>query len=116
MTSGFDDNGDQNFNDYAVVDDSNRDVALAAGHDLPDGLQSRNSARNPSFFILDIRFGKVFDFGRPGNFEILVDVFNLFNNANRFTTNTAIGFSNFGFLNGLLNDPRQVQIGVRYRF
>ena len=34
---------------------------------------------------MDIRFSKLFDFGRPGNLELLFEVFNLFNKANRLT-------------------------------
>lgn len=116
VESGSDDNGDNNRNDYAVIDDTNIGLARSAGQDLEFGLQGRNSARQPGIFAMDIRLSKVFDFGQPGRLEIMLDVFNLFNNANRFTSNESIGSPNFGFLNGLVNDPRQAQIGVRYRF
>jgi hypothetical protein len=114
VLSGRDDNGDRNTNDYAVITDANRGRAEAAGQDLADGLQPRSAARQPSGFLMDIRFSKLFDFG-PGNLELLFEVFNLFNNANRLTTNPSIGSPNFGFLN-VVGDPRQVQLGVRYRF
>jgi len=116
VTSGIDDNGDNNRNDYAVIDDSNRALAQSAGQDLADGLQGRNSARQPSSFVMDIRLAYNFDFGRPGNLGLMLDVFNLFNNAARFSSNGSIGSPNFGFLNGLVGNPRQVQLGVRYRF
>ena len=64
---------------------------------------------------MDIRFSKVFDFGRHGNFEVMLEVFKLFNNANRLTSNDQLGSSNFGFLN-IVGAPRQVQIGARYRW
>jgi hypothetical protein len=69
---------------------------------------------------MDIRFSKLFDFGSPGNLELLFEMFNVFNNANRLTaTNTtggsSIGSPNFGFLN-IVGEPRQVQLGVRYRW
>ena len=91
---------------------------LAAGQELEDGLQGRNTARNPSVFLLDIRFSKVFVLGSAGNLELLVDVFNVFNNANRYVSGVGvfIGSPNFGVLDGLLSEPRQVQLGVRYRF
>ena len=57
----------------------------------------------------------MFDFGRPGNLEALFEVFNLFNNANRLSTNNSAGSPNFAFLNAL-GAPRQIQIGVRYRW
>jgi outer membrane receptor for ferrienterochelin and colicin len=115
VRSGRDDNGDRNTNDYAVISDANRARAQAAGQDLADGLQGRSTARQPSAFLMDIRFSKIFDFGRPGNLELLFEVFNLFNNANRLTTNGSIGSSNFGVLN-IVGEPRQIQLGVRYRF
>ena len=115
VESGDDDNGDNNGNDRAIINDSNRALAQAAGQDLADGLQGRNTARQPSSFVMDIRFAKVFDFGRPGNLEILFEVFNLFNRANRLTTNDSLGSNNFGFLN-IIGPPRQVQVGVRYRW
>ncbi|HSF16225.1 MAG TPA: carboxypeptidase regulatory-like domain-containing protein [Vicinamibacteria bacterium] len=119
VISGRDDNGDRNTNDYAVINDSNRARAQAAGQDLPDGLVKPRAGRQPSSFLMDIRVSKVFDFGRPGNIELLFEVFNLFNNANRLTavgtTGSSIGSPNFGFLN-LVGDPRQVQLGARYRW
>lgn len=115
ITSGVDDNGDSNRNDYAVVDDSNRALVQAAGQDVSDGLQGRNTARQPSSFVMDIRLSKLFDFGNAGTLEGIFEVFNLFNNANRLSTNGALGSPNFGFLN-IVGPPRQIQIGVRYRF
>ncbi|MGH9321743.1 MAG: carboxypeptidase regulatory-like domain-containing protein [Vicinamibacteria bacterium] len=115
VLSGRDDNGDRNTNDYAVINDSNRARADAAGQDLADGLQPRSAARQPSFFSMDVRLSKVFDFGNPGNLELLFEMFNVFNNANRLTSNQSIGSPNFGFLN-IVGEPRQVQLGVRYRW
>ena len=116
VTSGLDDNGDTNRNDYAVISDSNRALVQGAGHDLADGLQERNSARQPKQFNMDIRFSKGFDFGRPGNIELLFEVFNLFNYTTRATSNGQVSSPNFGFLNQVLFNPRQIQLGLRYRF
>ncbi len=115
VTSGNDDNNDGNRNDYAVIDDSNRALAQSGGQDLADGLQGRNSGSQPSTFVMDIRFSKAFAFGGAGRIEGLFEVFNLFNTANRSSTNGSIGSPNFGFLN-IVNAPRQIQIGVRYTF
>jgi hypothetical protein len=120
VTSGRDDNGDRNTNDYAVINDSNRARAEAAGQDLADGLQGRSTGRQPSGFLMDIRLSKLFGFGNRGDLELLFEVFNLFNNANRLaavgtTANQSIGSPNFGFLN-VVGEPRQIQLGVRYRW
>ena len=116
IRAGVDSNGDRNNNDYAVIDDSNRALVQGAGYDVDDGLQERNSVRQPSQFNMDIRVSKAFDFGRPGNLELLFEVFNLFNYTNRATSNTQVNSPNFGFLNQVLFNPAQVQLGVRYRF
>ena len=72
-----------NNNDQAVVDDSNRALVQAAGQDLPDGLQTRNSGQQPGWFIMDIRLSKAFDFGSAGRIEGIFEMFNMFNNAVR---------------------------------
>ena len=110
VTSGVDDNGDGLRNDRAVIESGQ-----AAGLDLPVGLQPRNSARQPAFYNVDLRFSKFFDFGEAGRIDILVDVFNLFNNANRRTTNDNFSRSTFALLNRV-GDARQAQIGLRFRF
>ena len=51
----------------------------------------------------------------PCGFEGIFEVFNMFNTANRSSTNGRLGSPNFGFLN-IVNPPRQIQIGVRYTF
>jgi len=115
ILSGLDDNGDSNRNDYAVIDDSNRALVTGAGQDVSDGLQGRSTARQPGSFVMDIRLSKLFDFGNAGTLEGIFEVFNLFNSANRLSTNDSVGSPNFGFLN-IVGPPRQIQIGVRYRF
>lgn len=114
IRSGRDDNGDGLFNDRAVVDDKNRARAQAAGQNLEDGLQKRNTGRNPTFFNMDIRLTKGFSFENQ-RLEVLFDVFNLFNNANRRTSLGRLDRSNFGLLN-LIGASRQAQLGVRWRF
>jgi hypothetical protein len=113
--AGVDSNGDGNNRDYAVIDDSNRQRAIDAGQDLADGLQGRNTAREPSSFTMDIRVSKLVRFNDRFTVEGLFEVFNLFNNANRLTTNDSIGSPNFGFLN-VVGNPRQIQVGARFRW
>jgi hypothetical protein len=115
VLSGRDDNGDGAFNDRAVVNDSNRARAQGAGQDLADGLQPRNSARNPNYYNMDLRVTKVFDFGRPGRLELLFELFNVFNNPNRRSSLGRLDLANFGTLN-LIDPARQAQLGIRYRW
>ena len=102
--------------DRGVVDDSNRALVQGAGQDLPDGLQERNSARQPAFYNIDIRAQQSFALGgRGGQIDVIFEVFNLLNNPNRSTTRNRITSSTFGVLNQIAL-PRQAQIGVRYQF
>jgi hypothetical protein len=45
--------------------------------------------------------------------DLQLDFFNLFNNANKFTTNTNVSIASFGSLNNA-DEPFAVQAGVRY--
>jgi hypothetical protein len=115
VTSGFDDNFDGRFNDRAVINDSNRQQVIDAGLDLADGLQERNTARNPRFFKIDVRITKAFTFGGDQSLDLMLDLFNLTNDANRRSGNGNISRSNFG-LQDTVGESFQAQIGVRYRF
>ena len=115
--SGRDNNGDDRFNDRAFIDDSNRQRGIDAGQDLPDGLQLRNSARQPRFFKIDMRITWSAVFGGGGhNIDLMLDLFNLTNDANRFQSgNDRYDLSTFGVLNRV-GDSFQAQFGARYRF
>ena len=77
----------------------------------------RNTLRKDNeFFSLDVRLSKIFEVG-TGEVEAIVEVFNLLNTDN-FRDPTFAGFLfNFdGTVQSGLGDPRQVQVGVKYRF
>jgi len=109
---GRDTNGDgQSGNEYALIETS-------------DGQYfrySRNSFRQPYFRNFDMRLAKSFGLGRGMDIEIIFDVFNLFNEANWYTTNWNLVDRNgniddsFGELNEVGN-PRSYQLGARFRF
>lgn len=115
VVSGDDDNGDNNNNDRPVVTSTLQSFAAGAGQDLPLGLLERNAGRQPANYTVDVRVSKLFDFDERANVEFLFEIFNLFNNANRFTSNGNINSSNFGFLNAI-GSPRQIQLGARVRW
>ncbi len=115
VTTGIDNNLDGQRLDRPVITEANNDLALAAGQDLPLGLQPRNSARQPNFYNVDLRVTWGYDFDQRGRLEITWDVFNLFNNANRRTNAFNYSRTNFGLLN-IIGQSRQSQIGLRYRF
>ena len=115
VTVGNDANGDGQLTDRAIVNATNQARVDGAGQDLPGGLQPRNSARQPSFYNVDLRVTKLFDFGRPGRLELMLEVFNLLNSANRTTSLGRLDLTNFGVLNQV-GASRQAQLGVRYRW
>jgi len=111
---GFDANGDTN---------ANTDRPSFAG---------RNTGRGPSFTSLDLRVAKSFVFGaREHRIEATAEAFNLFNTVNFSGVNNVVGtmpMSTFdvegsrslgpttplGFTSAFA--PRQIQIGLKYRF
>jgi hypothetical protein len=96
-------------------------------------LMERNNENQPDFFQVDMRLSKRFDFAGGYGVEILGEVFNVTNEANRFITgtNTAVFTStfsnntynftrnaNYGRENGLnfSSPPRQYQAAIKLHF
>jgi hypothetical protein len=112
---GFDANRDTN---------SNTDRPLAAG---------RNTGQGPSYFNFDLRVAKEVRLGpdRKYGLEGIAEAFNLFNRVNYSGVNNVVGNATFrtyrvkgrsdadptdplGFIAAF--DPRQIQLGVKFRF
>jgi hypothetical protein len=112
---GFDANNDTQ---------SNTDRPLFAG---------RNTGRGPNYASLDLRVSKEFRFGPDSNYRLegIAEAFNLFNRVNYFEVNNFVGTTvlpsydvsgnrnakpaePLGFTSAF--DPRQIQLGVRFRF
>jgi len=103
ITTGFDNNGDGIANDRPA--------------DVP-----RNSASNPNFFKLDMRVSKEWKTKRPmdpqedpAEFELFLDVFNLFNTVNYTDYVGVMSSPKFG-MPALADKPRQIQMGFSYSF
>src|SRR5205823_14512308 len=112
---GFDANRDTN---------SNTDRPLGAG---------RNTGQGPDFINFDLRVAKQVRFGPDRNYAIegIAEAFNLFNRVNFSGINNVVGNATFatyrvhgrrdadptdplGFTSAF--DPRQIQLGVKFRF
>jgi outer membrane receptor protein involved in Fe transport len=83
-------------------------------YDFP-GRQGVNSKRDHAFSQLDMRVSKDFTFANEYGFEIIAEVFNLFNEKNPAL------FNRFGQANVYAGDPLQGeqrlgQVGVRFHF
>lgn len=85
----------------------------------PNGaILKRNTLRKDNeFFSVDLRLSRVFKLPGRGEIEAIVEVFNLFNTDNfRDPTFAGLLFNFDGTVQSGLGDPRQVQVGVKYRF
>lgn len=99
--------------------------------DRPAGVD-RNSMDGPEFKSVSLRLSKAFRIGDAGELEVIVEGFNLFDwtnydvtsvdNAEFFSgptlanpTAAYVNNPNFGNYRATLN-PREVQLGLRYRF
>jgi hypothetical protein len=99
--------------------DLNFDSTFGQDRQFVNGVDTgRNAFRHPSFYKTDVKISKVFPFGtRRG--EVSLDVFNLFNNENRFVGSTNRNFSNnpnAGVPNEQINGSRQAQVSLRVQF
>ncbi len=88
-------------------------------NDRPSGV-SRNSERQPSTLSLDLRLSRTFAVNRHHRVEAMVEAFNVFNHVNILAVNNTFGtgltrLSTFGQPT-LADDPRQLQLGVRWNF
>jgi hypothetical protein len=103
VTSGYDDNGDGYYNDYAVIDGV---------------LGSRNTYRQPNYNRTDIRLSRRFNFLNHHSIELIFDMFNVFDCSNDYTTLTNYRYdaANLGALDRTTLTPRQYQLGIKYRF
>jgi hypothetical protein len=83
-------------------------------YDFP-GREGVNSGRGASFSQLDLRVSKDFTFANEYGFELIAEVFNVFNAKNEAL------FNRFGQANAYAGDPLQgeqrlAQLGVRFHF
>ena len=95
-------------NDVNGDGESGNDRAVINGR-----VSERNSFRQPDFKNLDLRVSYELR-TKAGRFEVLADIFNVFNWSNKFTTRTQFDGRDFGALNTFIGNVRQLQLGFRY--
>jgi hypothetical protein len=88
-------------------------------NDRPAGV-GRNSARLPSSSTVDVRLSRDFGVGGGSRLELLIEAFNVLNHVNILNVNNTFGtglmpLPSFGRPT-LAGDPRQIQLGARWRF
>lgn len=80
-------------------------------------IVKRNTLRlENQFFTFDVRVSKVFKFGEKISLEPIFEAFNLFNNRNQRSLPRPLTFNFDGTVSAGFGEPRQVQLGVRFKF
>ncbi|MGI9107459.1 MAG: TonB-dependent receptor [Pyrinomonadaceae bacterium] len=77
----------------------------------------RNTLRlENQFFSFDTRISKLFKFGEDMSLEAIFDAFNIFNNRNQRSLPRPLTFNFDGTVSAGFGEPRQVQLGMRFKF
>lgn len=80
-------------------------------------IVKRNTLRlENQFFTFDVRVSKIFKFGEKVSLEPIFEAFNLFNNRNQRSLPRPLTFNFDGTVSAGFGEPRQVQLGVRFKF
>ncbi len=80
-------------------------------------LVQRNTVRlENEFFTFDFRVSKAFKFGERMELEGIFEAFNLFNNRNQRSLPRPLTFNFDGTVTAGFGEPRQAQLGVRFKF
>ncbi len=80
-------------------------------------IVERNTLRlQNEFFTFDIRASKTFKFGERMSLEGIFDAFNVFNNRNQRSLPRPLTFNFDGTVSAGFGEPRQAQLGVRFKF
>ncbi|MGH9330557.1 MAG: TonB-dependent receptor plug domain-containing protein, partial [Vicinamibacterales bacterium] len=101
-------------NDDANRDGYTNDRRFVNGRDVGRNQQEKDN----QFFTLDLRVSKVFRLQGQSSIEAMFEVFNLTNSENNIVSQISGGllFDFSGTIRSGVGDPRQAQIGVRFRF
>ncbi|MEO5857378.1 MAG: carboxypeptidase regulatory-like domain-containing protein [Pyrinomonadaceae bacterium] len=80
-------------------------------------ITERNTERlDNEFFTFDFRASKAFKFGERMELEGIFDLFNLFNNRNPRSLSKPLTFNFDGTVSAGFGEPRQIQLGARFKF
>jgi hypothetical protein len=80
-------------------------------------LIKRNTERlDNEFFTFDVRASKTFKFTEKMSLEAIFEAFNLFNNRNQRSLPRPLTFNFDGTVSAGFGEPRQAQLGLRFKF
>ena len=80
------------------------------------GDLERNAAVGPSFWNIDLAVSRLFAMGATGRLELRLESFNLLNHFNWGNPATNFNAGTFGRITTAANDPRIIQLGIKYDF
>ncbi len=81
------------------------------------GTSGIGTERGPNFFNLDFSVGKQFSISERQYIDFRVEMFNLFNTVNFAPPGLNIGTpATFGAIGAQVNNPRNIQFGLKYYF
>jgi hypothetical protein len=80
-------------------------------------IVKRNTLRlENEFFTFDVRASKAFKFTERMSLEAIFEAFNIFNNRNQRSQPRPLTFNFDGTVSAGFGEPRQAQIGLRFKF
>ena len=82
----------------------------------PSAIQRNTGRLNNEFFTFDFRATKIFRFGEKILLEGIFEAFNVSNNRNQRSLPRPLTFNFDGTVTQGFGDPRQMQLGARFRF
>jgi len=89
---------------------------LAARTAAPNTIRRNTLRKDNKFFTFDIRVGKAFKLSERMSIEGIFEAFNIFNNTNTRSVPQNLTFNFQGTVAAGFGDPRQAQLGLRFKF
>ena len=83
---------------------------------FPNIVQRNTIRLKNEFFTFDMRISKVFKFSEKVSLEPIFEAFNLFNNRNQRSLPRPLTFNFDGTVSAGFGEPRQAQLGLRFKF
>jgi hypothetical protein len=91
-------------------------ISLVNRGSFPNIVERNTERLDNEFFTFDFRASKAFKFGERMELEGIFELFNLFNNRNPRSLPRPLTFNFDGTVSAGFGEPRQVQLGARFKF
>lgn len=91
-------------------------VSLVNRGAFPNIINRNTERLDNEFFTLDVRASKTFKFTEKISLEGIFEAFNIFNNTNQRSLPRPLTFNFDGTVSAGFGEPRQAQLGLRFKF